>query len=128
MNIYLLLAGILSFVLVLGHSLRGEWVGERRLVKRITKLRLFDEDEKDVHAKRVVRVAWHVPSFAWAGIGAVFFYAAFITMSTPVSVIIRIIAIAFLMSAVFSVIVNRGRHASWVLFLLTAILAWAGAG
>jgi hypothetical protein len=125
-NIYLLLAAVLSFVLVLGHSLRGEWIGERTLVRRIMGLILFDEDEKDVRAKRVVRVAWHVPSFAWGGIGVILFYAAFIAMNDPMSIMIRIISITFFVSSVFSLIVNRGRHASWVLFLLTAILAWAG--
>ena len=125
-NIYLLLASILSFVLVMGHSLRGEWIGERTLVKRITRLKLFDEEEKDIRAKRVVRVAWHVPSIAWGGIGSILFYAALINMNSSTSIIIRIISITFFVSAVFSLIANRGKHASWVLFLLTSILAWMG--
>jgi len=126
MNIYLLAASILSFVLVLGHSLRGEWIGGRTFVRRITNLQLFDEEEKDIRAKRVVRVAWHVPSIAWAGIGSILFYAALIDMTGPTSIIIRIISTTFFLSAVFSLIVNRGKHASWILFLLTSILAWAG--
>jgi len=126
MNIFLLLASILSFILVLGHTLRGEWVGERTLVRRITNLSLFDDEEKDARAKRVVRVAWHVPSIAWGGIGAILFYAALIDMTGPTIIIIRIISITFFASAVFSLIVNRGKHASWILFLLTSIFAWLG--
>jgi hypothetical protein len=59
MNPCFLIGSILSYVLGIGHSVLGEWVGDRVLVKRIQGVALFEEAEKDILGKRIVRLAWH---------------------------------------------------------------------
>ena len=41
MNPWFLIASILSYVLGIGHSVLGEWTGDRVLVKRIQGIALF---------------------------------------------------------------------------------------
>jgi hypothetical protein len=57
MNAWFLTGSILSYVLGIAHSLLGEWVGDRVLVKRIQGIALFEEEEKDILGKRIVRLA-----------------------------------------------------------------------
>ncbi len=57
MNIFFLVAAILSFILASGHSLLGEWLGERVLVTRIKKLIIFENEDKDILAKKILRLA-----------------------------------------------------------------------
>jgi len=125
-NGYLFAASLLSFFLGLAHSLRGEWIGKRLLVRTILKLRLFEREDKDILSKRVLRVAWHVPSITWCGLGSLLMYLALADAEVPTA-IVRIVAITFFASFAFSVITVRGKHPSWVLFLLISILAWLGA-
>jgi len=126
MNIYFLIASILSFILVLGHSLLGEWVGERVLVSRIVKLTIFEQENKDILSKRILRLAWHVPSVAWCGIATVLLYLASIEIDKSMVIIARIISITFFVSFVFSLIITRGKHSSWILFILISVLTWIG--
>lgn len=126
MNISFLLASLLGYFVALAHSLRGEWIGKRTLIRAIIKLRLFNEDEKDEMSKRVVRVAWHVTSITWFGIGSLLLYFAFADMNSTIVVAARIISVTFFACFVFSVVTVRGRHPSWVLFLLIAVFTWLG--
>lgn len=126
MNAFFLIAAFLSYFVALAHSLRGEWVGKRTLVRAITELRLFDEDQKDEMSKRVLRVAWHVTSITWLGIGSILFYFAFADINSTIVVAARIISVAFFGSFIFSVVTVRGKHPSWVFFLLISVFTWLG--
>lgn len=126
MNAYFLIASFLSYFVALAHSLRGEWVGKRKLVRAIAKARLFDEEDKDNMSKRVLRVAWHVTSITWLGIGSLLLYLAFTDINTSIVVTARIISVTFFVSFVFSVITVRGKHPSWILFLLISLFTWLG--
>jgi hypothetical protein len=122
MNLWLLISSLLSFILGIGHSLLGEFIGERVLVKTIHKLKLFDNTEKDLVAKRVVRLAWHATSIMWCGFGAIFLYVSFITMNSNIEVIIRIISITFLLTAVLALVTIPKR----LIFLVIAVISWIG--
>ncbi len=126
MNIYLLIASMLTFVVVLAHSLLGEWVGERVLVSRIVKLTIFEQEGEDVLAKKILRLAWHAPSVAWSGIAALLLYLAFTEMEGATVVVSRIISATFLVSFALSLMTTRGKHSSWILFLLISVLTWIG--
>ena len=123
MNPWFLGASILSYVLGIGHSVLGEWVGDRVLVKRIQGMALFEEPEKDVQGKRVVRLAWHATSIMWCGFGTLLLYAAFIELNPPIISMMRIISVIFLLTSLLS-LAGVPRKA-W-LFLAISITTWMG--
>ena len=127
MNVFLLIAAAALFAIGVMHSVVAEWKGERRLVWRITQLTLFDSsDEKDLLAKRIVRLAWHLTSLVWCGCGVVLAYIAFVEASESIIVIVRILSVVFLLHSALSLAIVRGRHNSWVGFLIVSVFSYLG--
>lgn len=108
----LALAAILAVGIAIAHS----YLGERYIL-----IRLFRRDDlpklrgSDVFTRQILRFAWHITSIAWVGMAAALVWDPR-----------RAIAIAFGVSALASGIGSRGRHYSWIVFGLIAILAWFG--
>lgn len=123
MNPWFFIGSILSFVLGIGHSVLGEWMGERVLVKRIRGIPLFEEAEKDVLAKRVVRLAWHATSIMWCGFGTLLLYAAFVELNPPIILMMRVVSVTFLLTSFLSLAIVPRK--TW-LFLAISITAWMG--
>jgi len=122
MNIWLIISSVLTFVLGIGHTVLGEWRGERVLVKKIQNVQLFETSEKDILAKNVVRLAWHATSIIWCGVGAIFLYAAFIDLNSQI-IIIRILSISFLLTGLLSLITVPQKT---ILFIMIAATSWMG--
>lgn len=122
MNYWFLVSSLLSLSLGIGHSLLGELIGGRVLVKTIQNLTLYDNIEKDILAKKIVRLAWHATSIMWCGFGVIFFYASFITINNNTEWIIRIISITYLSIALLAAITYPKR----LIFLLIAVISWIG--
>ncbi len=123
MNPWFLVAAGFSFVLGVGHTVLGEWVGERILVRRLLTLALFAEKEKDDLAKRVVRLAWHATSIMWCGFGALFLYAALTELDDQGVVMLRIASLVFLCTGVLSLLTVPRKM---LLFLVVSGSAWMG--
>ena len=127
MNLFLLIAAVVLFSIGVMHTVVAEWKGERRLVWQITQLTLFDSDDaKDLLAKRIVRLAWHLTSLIWCSCAVVLAYIAFVEASGPVIVVVRILASVFLLHSALSLIIVRGRHASWLGFLIVSVFSFLG--
>ena len=122
MNLWLFGSSLLSFSLGIGHSLLGELFGGRVLVKTIHKIQLFDNVEKDILAKKIVRLAWHATSIMWCSFGVIFLYVSFITLNNNIVFIIRIISITYLLTALLALITYPKR----LVFLLIAVISWVG--
>ena len=127
MNTYLIIAGITAIIASIGHSIFGEWIGERVLVARISRLELLEDHKKDDLAKRVLRLSWHCPSIAWFGVVGILFYMATLNLSEPMIIILRTFSLIFFASLLLSLATARGRHISWVLFSVVSICTWLGA-
>lgn len=123
MNLWFLIASILSYVLGIGHSVLGEWAGDRVLVKRIQGIALFEDADRDALGKRIVRLAWHSTSLLWCGFGTLLLYAAFIESSPPITLMIRVVSITFLLTFFLSLATVPRK--AW-LFLAISITAWMG--
>jgi hypothetical protein len=123
MNPWFLAASILSYVLGIGHSALGEWTGNRVLVKRIQGMTLFEEAEKDLQGKRVVRLAWHATSIMWCGFGTLLLYAAFIELNPQITSMMRIVSLTFLLTSFLSLATVPRK--TW-LFLAISITTWMG--
>ena len=127
MNVFLLIAAAVLFSIGILHSVVAEWAGERRLVWRITRLTLFDSsDAKDLLARRIVRLAWHLTSLVWCGIAAVLGYTAFVEASESIIAIVRILSVVFLLHSALSLAIVRGRHSSWLGFLIVSVFSYLG--
>ncbi len=121
MNIWLMVSSILSFVLGIGHTVLGEWIGERVLVKKIQTLQLSEIEEKNLEAKKVVRLAWHATSIMWCSIGVIFLYSSFIDLNNQF-IIIRILSITFLLLAVFALLTAPKKGALFLIISITSLI------
>ena len=115
-------AAVLTVVIGIVHS----WLGELRIIMPLVagpnRAPLM---ENSAFARKIVRFAWHITSLTWWGIAAIL--AAFAT--GPLAghdrfVLMAIVAI-FTLSGLVSIVISRGRHVGWPLFLAIAALAAA---
>jgi hypothetical protein len=127
MNAFLLFAAALLFFIGIMHTVLAEWQGERRLVRLITQSRLLDSSEaQDLLARRIVRLAWHLTSLTWCGIAAALAYVSFAEQTESLLAVVRILGLTFLLHSVLSLIIARGKHPSWHLFLIVSVCCFLG--
>lgn len=117
-------AAVLIIALGAAHSYLGERFILTRLF-RITELpRLFGSDSFTRHT---LRFAWHLTSVAWWGIAALLLGTADSgAAAVPAAQIGSVISATSLVSAVVAFVGSRGRHLSWAVFILIAVLVWLG--
>jgi hypothetical protein len=118
----LIAAGVLAVVLSLAHSVLGERYILRRLFRREDLPKLFGGVEL---TKQTLRFAWHITSVAWCGLGGVLFFLD--GEPQPSAGVAEVVATTFGISGVVAFFGSRGRHPSWIVFLLIAVLSWWGA-
>jgi hypothetical protein len=123
MNFYFVFAAVLTLAIGLAHS----WLGERYILRRLFRRQniphLFGSD---AFTKRTLRFAWHLTTIAWFGAAALIFILASSPPDASARMLSRVIAATFLVSGVVALVGSRGRHLSWVVFLLIAGLVWMG--
>ncbi len=125
MVLMLVTGAAVAFAIGLVHS----WLGEKyilgRLFRRQDLPRLFGSDW---FTRRTLRFAWHLTTIAWWGFGSILLvYAASDTGDTRGPVLVTI-SLTFLLSAIVAAGFTRGRHFSWIAFLVIAALCWFAAG
>jgi hypothetical protein len=118
----LIAAGILAVLLALAHSVLGERYILRRLFRREDLPKLFGGVE---FTKQTLRFAWHITSVAWCGLGGVLFFLD----GGPWAGggVAKVVATTFGVSGAVALVGSRGRHPSWIVFFLIAVLSWWGA-
>jgi hypothetical protein len=109
----------LTVVLAAAHSYLGERYILIRLFRREDLPRIFGDA---TFTKRTLRFAWHLTSVAYLGLGAVLLVLA--RQPSANGAAAQIIAATFAASALVSLVGSRGRHLSWIVFGLLAVLAW----
>ena len=123
MNFYFVAAAVLIVGIGIAHS----WLGERyilmRLFRRQNMPHLFGSDD---FTKRTLRFAWHITTVAWFGAAAFLLILASHPLDNSARMFSRVIAATFLVSSIIALAGSRGRHLSWVVFLLIAVLVWMG--
>ena len=125
MNVYLLIAAILTVLTAGVHSV----VGEKLIISPLMKSRDLPTISGSVWiVRKTLRFAWHLTTVLGIGIAAIlFYYAGIETLGPEQVVIVKILSATFFASFLVSLIGARGRHPSWVAFLLAAGLTWLGA-
>lgn len=113
-------AAILTFAVGLVHS----WLGERRLIGPL----LAPDGQHGIlarsgFARNVLRFAWHLTTIAWWAMGAVFVVLAASPIDGTARAVLGILATAMLVTGLLTLVVSRGRHLAWPVFLAIAGLA-----
>ena len=122
MNLYLLIAGILSFLMAIVHS----WMGEKFFLPRLYKPVLPFHLGTEIFINRTLRTGWHFVSLSWMMGGLALFYLAQSPHTQLFQGFCWIIGGWYLASALLSILLSHGRHFSWVILLIIAILTFLG--
>ena len=111
------------FITGIAHS----WLGERyiliRLFKRDGLPKLFGST---AFTTGTLRFVWHLTTVAWWGMAYLIFIAAGGEVSKDQ--LLGVIGSVALVSAAFPLYFTRGKHLSWLLFLLVGVLVLVARG
>lgn len=116
----LLVAAVLIFLTGCAHSYLGERYLLIRLFKRGNLPPLLGGTE---FTQGTLRFAWHITTVAWWAIAWILIDAHLGRLSTER--VLDTITVAALLSALLPIGYTRGKHLSWIAFLLIAGLLYA---
>jgi hypothetical protein len=107
-------AAALAVLVGVAHS----YLGERLLIGPL----LAPEKRSGLLARsdfgrNVLRFAWHITTLAWWGMGAALLAAALAPPEQAVRLAIMALSVTFLLTGIVILIVGRGRHLAWPVFL-----------
>lgn len=113
----LLLASALVFITGLAHSYLGERYILIRLFRSQQLPKLFGSTAFTIGT---LRFAWHITTVVWWGIA----YLLILSAQAPVSrdQVLAVIGTTSLVSAALPLYFTRGRHLSWLVFLVVGAL------
>ncbi|MED5621393.1 hypothetical protein [Ideonella sp. BN130291] len=121
MELALYLAAAATLAIGIAHSYMGERYLLMRLFRREDLPKLFGSTD---YTRRTLRFAWHVTTVAWWGFGALLVLLAHPPVSAQA--VGMVIGAVFLLHFAIALFGSRGRHYSWVAFLVIGVLAtWA---
>lgn len=118
MNFYLITSAVLITITGVIHSV----LGEKLILLPVLKMQLPPLIKSDVFMKRVLRMAWHMTTLVWLGIGYILFELAKQPLDATGILFTKTILVVCLVSGIFSLVWARGRHFSWMIFLLVSFL------
>jgi hypothetical protein len=121
-NPYLVESGVLVLGLGLFHAIAGERFIVRRLLRRDNLPHLFGDAS---FTKLTIRYAWHLLTLFCLGAAAILFVAS--RPDSRLEPAVWILATTFAASGIWGLVSTRGRHWSWLVLLVAAALAVAGA-
>jgi len=123
MNVYLTIGAVLALGIGLAHSYLGERYILIRLFRRGNLPHLFGSDD---FTRRTLRFVWHAMTIAWWGLGAVMVVYAAGQIDQPGRAALAVVALTFLVTSAIALVITRGRHLSWVVFLAIAVMCCLG--
>ncbi|MEJ2582662.1 MAG: hypothetical protein P8127_13650 [Acidobacteriota bacterium] len=124
MNVLWLIGGLLSVLIGLAHSILGEKLVLRPLIKRDNLPVLLGRPD---FMRQTLRFTWHLTTVFLASIGVIVMALSSAESGTQSAWLMRIFAITFAACSLLSLVGARARHFSWWVFLTIAVLLWFGA-
>lgn len=116
----LLIAAVLCFVVGMIHSILGERYILIRLFRRDNIPHLFGSD---YFTKGTLRFVWHITTFAWWGFAYLLWQLSADQEITTITVLYTVSTVS-LFSGIFSFGFTKGKHLSWVVFLVISGLTY----
>ena len=124
MNAMLLVAGLLSVLIGIAHSVLGEKLVLGPLFRRDDLPKLLGST---TFARQTLRFTWHLTTVLLLGIGAVVVDLSLSPPDSTSTCVIQVLAATFTVCSLLSLIGARAKHFSWWVFLIIAVLLWFGA-
>ncbi len=124
MNGYVLAAGILSILMGIGHAVLGEVMVLNRLCGLAELPPVLGSAR---FTGRILRFTWHITTALLLAFGGVLAVLSGAPPSREGALILDIAAANFLLCALVSGVITRGKHFSWAVFAVIAALVWFGA-
>jgi len=124
MNVILLVAGLLSALIGIAHSMLGEKLVLRPLFERGEVPKLLGST---AFAHRTLRFTWHLTTVLLLGIGTVVMALSLSPLDSRSAWILQVLAATFALCSLLSLIGARAKHFSWWVFLIIAVFLWFGA-
>lgn len=115
----LVTSAFLAIFIGLVHS----YLGERYILTRLFKGDLPKLLGSDWFTKRTLRFAWHLTTVAWWGFAAILFLLTNPSGDIQKQILV-VIAGVFFVSGLFSSVLTKGKHISWIFFWLIASLSF----
>lgn len=122
MNIPLIIAAVITIIIGAIHSI----LGERLIVIPLLKRDLPKILGSEFITRRTIRLAWHLTTLAIWALGAIMLVYSAHSLYPGGRAVLTIIAVTFLISSLASLILVRGKHFSWWVFLMIALAIWYG--
>lgn len=125
MQTCLLISGILTIILALAHSILGEWRLLRPMKNEVLPQikgipALFNSAD---FSKNTIRFVWHVTSVFGLSLAAILFCFSNLDVLNATEVfIVKIISAAMILAGLITLILTKGAHLGWILFLAIGIL------
>ena len=126
MDVYFLIAAVLSFIVALVHSILGEYLIFRRMRKGGIIPTEGGSRLKERHV-RILWASWHIVTiFGW-GFGAILLKLSSSQSIASIQVfMVNTIAASMFISSLMVLISTKARHPGWLGLLLIAIFSWLG--
>ena len=124
MSLPLVIAGSLSVLIGIAHSVLGEKLLLGPLFERGDLPKLLGSS---AFARQTLRFAWHLTTILLAGIGVAIFALSWTSAEPLARQVLRIFAVMFGGCSLLSLFGARAKHFSWWVFLIIAALLWIGA-
>jgi hypothetical protein len=124
MNVLLSVAGLLSVLIGIVHSVLGEKLILVPLFERGGVPKLLGSSD---FARRTLRFAWHLTTVLLAGIGTVIIALSLAPLEPRTVWVLHVFAVTFGACSLISLFGARAKHFSWWVFLIIAVLLWIGA-
>lgn len=110
---------ITSAILIALTGIAHSYLGERYILTRLFRRPLPKLFGDDSFTKQTLRFAWHLTTATWWGLAALL-----LTGLDSAVLSLQILSITALVSSAIALIGSRGRHLSWIVFLVVSILIW----
>jgi len=114
----LYIASTLVFLIGIAHSVLGERFILVRLFRKNNLPHLYGSQW---FTKQTLRFAWHITTLAWWGFAAILVHIASNDVIEK-EFVLWVIAIVFSISGIVSLIYSKGKHFSWLVFFVIAVL------
>ncbi len=125
MNLLLIASALLGFGSAFGHI----YLGERFVLRPLFAAPGDNRVLKIASMRRLIRWVWHLPSFAWAQIGAATLWLALApnAMDAASQTLLVYFGVGIYMTgAVFNAWAMRGPHVGNILLTLASLTLWFG--
>jgi hypothetical protein len=109
-------AAVILCLLAIAHSALGERFIISRLLRRNDLPKIFGSAS---FTAQTLRYCWHLTSVMGFGIAYLLIQ---IGHGDPAAALVRTLAVTMFLSAALAIVVTRGRHLSWVGFIMAGVI------